>query len=212
MKPKAVPVKLPPTAPLAIRFTAGMVDWMIVAIPAHFISQILTSQKYQQLMAAKPALTMGNPLAWEQAILPYVSSLAVIMLVHTFLFLILCLLFMIGLSIHGETGPYQATPGKRLLGLEVHSFPPYNMVTASQSFTRVMIGGLSWIFFNIGHATALFRKDKLMAHDLASQSRVVQTPIDPTRQKWTIRAIQVGFFLIFLAWLLTRDYNALFPI
>lgn len=72
-----------------------------------------------------------------------------------------------------EASPWQATPGKRALGLRVASTSGQPL-TPGQALKRFLAAGLSWLSLNLGHAMAAFAP-YLALHDRISQTRVLAT-------------------------------------
>lgn len=70
-----------------------------------------------------------------------------------------------------EASRWQATPGKRLLGLQVQSEHGGRLGLA-QTALRFFAGSLSWLSLNLGHALAGWRKDGRTLHDLLAGARV----------------------------------------
>lgn len=71
-----------------------------------------------------------------------------------------------------EAGAWQATPGKRLLGLRVLAIDGQPLPW-SRTALRYFAGSLSWLSLNLGHALALFRRDGRALHDLIAGAVVV---------------------------------------
>jgi uncharacterized RDD family membrane protein YckC len=72
-----------------------------------------------------------------------------------------------------EASRWQATPGKRLLGLRVIAIDGRD-VDAKRAALRFFAGSLSWLSLNLGHALALFRKDGRALHDLIAGTGVIR--------------------------------------
>ena len=70
-----------------------------------------------------------------------------------------------------EASRWQATPGKRLLGLQVQSEQGGRLELARTAL-RFFAGSLSWLSLNLGHALAGWRKDGRALHDLLAGARV----------------------------------------
>lgn len=71
-----------------------------------------------------------------------------------------------------EASRWQATPGKRLLGLRVVAINGRPM-DARRAAARFFAGGLSWLTLNLGHALVLLRRDGRALHDLVAGTAVV---------------------------------------
>ena len=72
-----------------------------------------------------------------------------------------------------EASRWQATPGKRWLGLRVVAIDG-RAIDARKAAARFFAGGLSWLTLNLGHALALFRKDGRALHDLIAGTAVIR--------------------------------------
>ena len=70
-----------------------------------------------------------------------------------------------------EASPWQATPGKRLLGLRVRDTEGKPLGLA-RSAARFLAGSVSWLSLNLGHALAGWRRDGRALHDLIAGTRV----------------------------------------
>ncbi|MCX7043315.1 MAG: RDD family protein [Gammaproteobacteria bacterium] len=70
-----------------------------------------------------------------------------------------------------EASRWQATPGKRLLGVQVQSEHGGRLGLARTAM-RFFAGSLSWLSLNLGHALAGWRKDGRALHDLLAGARV----------------------------------------
>ncbi len=71
-----------------------------------------------------------------------------------------------------EASRWQATPGKRLLGLRVVAIDGQAM-TLARAAARYFAGSLSWLSLNLGHALAMFRRDGRALHDLIAGTAIV---------------------------------------
>lgn len=72
-----------------------------------------------------------------------------------------------------EQSAWQATPGKRALGLRVvdqHG----RRLKAGHALLRHLAAGLSWLTLNIGHALALLPPKHLSLHDRISDTRILR--------------------------------------
>jgi uncharacterized RDD family membrane protein YckC len=70
-----------------------------------------------------------------------------------------------------EASRWQATPGKRMLGIVVQSDIGGRLGLARTAL-RFFAGSLSWLSLNLGHALAGWRKDGRALHDLLAGARV----------------------------------------
>jgi hypothetical protein len=71
-----------------------------------------------------------------------------------------------------EQSSWQATPGKRALGLQVADARGRRL-KAGHALLRHLAAGLSWLTCNIGHMLALLPPRHLALHDRISDTRVV---------------------------------------
>ncbi|MDR6989917.1 RDD family protein [Luteimonas sp. 3794] len=103
-----------------------------------------------------------------------------------------------------EGSQWQATPGKRLLGLQVvddDGLPP-GYVRAG---LRNAAGLLSWVSFNIGHLMAARAPRHQALHDRIAGTRVLQpdpAPIPMLARLWLV--LQPSAFFLLLALLMHR--------
>ena len=76
-------------------------------------------------------------------------------------------------SVSFEQSRWQATPGKRALGLVVADTQG-RPLKAGHALLRFLAAGLSWLTLNLGHAMAALAPRHLALHDLASDTRVLR--------------------------------------
>lgn len=74
-----------------------------------------------------------------------------------------------------EASPWQATPGKRLAGLQVVAADGGRPGPARIAL-RFVAGAPSWLLLHVGHALAAIRRDGKALHDLAAGTHVVLAP------------------------------------
>lgn len=70
-----------------------------------------------------------------------------------------------------EASAWQATPGKRLLGLRVQALDG-SRPRPVRVLVRQLGGAASWLTLNIGHALVALRPDRRALHDLIAGTRV----------------------------------------
>src|SRR5690606_36780709 len=70
-----------------------------------------------------------------------------------------------------EVSPWQATPGKRALGLRVVDGEG-RRIGVARAALRHVAGALSWLSLNLGHALAALRPHRRALHDVVSGTRV----------------------------------------
>lgn len=80
-----------------------------------------------------------------------------------------------GLAWHAgfESSRWQATPGKRVLGLRVVGAQG-DRIRWPRALLRQAAGGLSWLGLNLGHLWAALPPRHLAWHDVVARARVVQ--------------------------------------
>ena len=99
-----------------------------------------------------------------------------------------------------EGGRWQATPGKRLLGLQViddDGLPPRVL----RAGLRQAAGLLSWLSLNLGHALAAVPPRHQALHDRIAGVRVVRTdarPLRPAVRLWLALQLPACFLLLAL--------------
>jgi len=105
-----------------------------------------------------------------------------------------------------ERSAWQATPGKRAVGLRVCDAQGRRL-TAGHALLRHFAAGLSWLTLNLGHALALVPPAHLALHDRISDARVLwhqgSTRLPPWARLWLfvqMVAMVVAFASLFL-WL-----------
>lgn len=107
----------------------------------------------------------GSPLC--EAVFACVAAFNAAIVPPLLLFLLLALL----LWPLCESGPWQATPGKRCLGL-VSCRADGARLSWGEAMKRHLAGGLSWLSLNIGHAMAAGGQHRAL-HDRLAGSRVL---------------------------------------
>jgi uncharacterized RDD family membrane protein YckC len=100
-----------------------------------------------------------------------------------------------------ERSPWQATPGKRALGLAVVD-ERGRRITAGHALLRFCAGALSWLTLNLGHAMAALPPQHLTLHDRISGTRVVRTSAGATMPAWAKAwlVLQLCAFVAANAW------------
>ncbi len=101
-----------------------------------------------------------------------------------------------------EASSWQATPGKRLLGLRVCAADG-GRAGVWMAGLRQAAGVLSWLSLNLGHAWAAKPPERRALHDHIAGARVVQADaagsIPPWARLWLLLQIAAGFAA--LVWL-----------
>jgi hypothetical protein len=110
-----------------------------------------------------------------------------------------------------ERSRWQASPGKRALGLSVVSADADAPATLWQTVVRHAAGALSWLTLNLGHALAAVPPEKRALHDYLAGTRVVMADAGARLPAWA-RAwlwLQVLALAAAPAWLVMREVAAL---
>jgi len=100
-----------------------------------------------------------------------------------------------------EASPWQATLGKRLLGIHVVDLEG-RRIGPLRALSRFLAAGLSWFVLNLGHALAAWTPDKRALHDYIAGTRVDN--VDPANTAmplwgWLVIGAQLAFFLAITA-------------
>ena len=105
-----------------------------------------------------------------------------------------------------EASPWQATPGKRALGLRVIDGAGAR-ASLGRAALRFVGGAPSWLLLHLGHAMVGWRDDGRALHDLIAGTRVVALRPMPA---WAnaFLALQLGGLLLLLAWVALRVLQA----
>lgn len=105
-------------------------------------------------------------------------------------------------SVLFEQSSWQATPGKRALGLRVAD-DRGRRLKAGHALLRYLACGLSWLTLNVGHAMAALPPERLSLHDRLSDTRVLRRPGPAAMPAWAKGwiALQAIGALFACAWL-----------
>lgn len=107
--------------------------------------------------------------------------------------------------IASEASPWQATIGKRALGLRVACVDG-RRATLLRTAARHASGALSWLSLNLGHALAAWTRDKRALHDLLTGTNVFTTDdAAAAMPRWAL----AWLWLIAIAMTLANVYVAL---
>jgi uncharacterized RDD family membrane protein YckC len=112
-----------------------------------------------------------------------------------------------------ESSPWQATLGKRLIGIKVTTVDGKRIDTA-RAIGRFLAAGLSWLTMNVGHALVAWTPERRALHDMIAGTRVENA--DPSRPQmplwgWLVVAANgLLFVLVIVATFLAvaADLNA----
>lgn len=117
----------------------------------------------------------------------------------------------LGLAWHAgfERSRWQASPGKRALGLRVVDAADGRPPAPGRSVWRHLAGTASWLTLNVGHALAALPPRHLSLHDRLSATRVVARTRAVPPWAWAWIALQAAALLAAKVWLLARVNAAL---
>jgi hypothetical protein len=125
--------------------------------------------------------------------------------------LLLAMLLALGWFAAFEASAWQATPGKRALGLRVVDTDS-RRIGLPRAAVRHLAGALSWITLNIGHLLALVPPRRQALHDRVAGTRVTEDPGTGERlPAWAIAwiALQVVASVTATGWLLLAAHAAM---
>jgi uncharacterized RDD family membrane protein YckC len=204
------------------RYAAWSLDWTllgaVLALPLvplslrawsqlQALEQDLQDAMYERLMAAGSELASPVALATKLLDDPAISATLREGSAQLTWTMTQALLVAFGAStlyfVASEGSAWQATPGKRLLGLRVR-----DMGGAPAGFGRALArhlaGAISWLTLNLGHAIAGWRRDRRALHDLVAGTQVVAiAPMPAWARAWLglQAALLVSALLGAIGWL-----------
>lgn len=128
------------------------------------------------------------------------GALATLLLLPVLLYALLALPW----AVLFEQSRWQATPGKRALGLRVTDAQGRRL-RAGHALLRHLAAGLSWLTLNLGHALAAL-PPHLALHDRISDTRVLQRTASARLPGWARAwlAAQLLASVVAVAWLFLR--------
>jgi uncharacterized RDD family membrane protein YckC len=139
-------------------------------------------------------ILLRDPVLWTQA-----EALVWVLLAIATLTAIIGACWFIGF----EASPWQATPGKRWLGLRVQAMHGGGL-SARQAVVRWLVAGLSTLLLHAGHALIGLRADHRAWHDLAAGSQVVfarnPAPVELPPMARGLLALPLVALLALVAW------------
>jgi uncharacterized RDD family membrane protein YckC len=146
------------------------------------------------------ALLWADDPALNRGMLELVGMLTWLLLALAAIVFAIAALWFIGF----ESSRWQATPGKRLLGLKVTGLdggrpPPWRIAL------RFVAGVPSWMFLHLGHAMAGWNREKRALHDFVAGTRVLLADGAPAGLPRWARAwllLQVAGFFGFVGYVL----------
>ncbi len=136
-------------------------------------------------LLANPQPTVAMAQAWlaDPVLAAAVGRLQValndMLLTPLVIYVVLALVWSVGF----ESSPWQATPGKRALGLRVTDSEGQKLTTG-HALQRFLASSLSWLTLNIGHAMAALPPKHLALHDRISDTRVSREHGDASLPAW----------------------------
>ncbi len=148
----------------AMTAAGAAVDSIRQALPRLMEGLLVNSQPTLQLAQA----WLSDP-AMAHAVGRLQTALGDILLTPMILYALLALLW----SICFESSRWQATPGKRVLGVVVADIDGRRLKTG-HALQRYLASSLSWLSLNIGHAMAALPPRHLALHDRISDTRVLR--------------------------------------
>ncbi|MEG2941245.1 MAG: RDD family protein [Thermomonas sp.] len=124
------------------------------------------------------------------------SALTDLLLTPLLLYALLACMWTVGF----EASAWQATPGKRALGLTVTDRDGRRLHHGG-ALLRFLAAGLSWLTLNVGHALAAFAPH-LALHDHASGTRVLVARDRARMPRWALGwlGLQALAFVLACAW------------
>lgn len=183
------------------RYVAYFIDIALLYIVVEILSTIYFSfQAYSQAALLKDLLGSLNA-AGEQGETPdpfvIMKSLEAILL-PSLIFSSVVYFILAGIYFSWmESSLYQATLGKRLLGIKVTNYFG-EPIKLPQAIGRYLASTLSWITLNLGHALAAWTPQRRALHDYVAGTRVENTDPRNTAMPlwgWIIIAIHALIFL-----------------
>lgn len=187
---------LPLPATFFQRTSAWLFDVSLALWPASLMAWVATGSQRREL-ESQQAQAMAQP---EMA-MGYLQDLAALYF-HQGAWTLTWVALIYGAgSVLAEGGLYQATWGKRLMGISVEAMPG-SSDSRGRVAMRFAAGSLSWLTLNWGHAMARWRKDGRALHDMLTGMQVIQeTMTAATRRKgaWVCWGVGIATHAILIA-------------
>ena len=153
----------------ALLLTAAM--HLLLAVPLMLLGLGTLPSLWPLLADVQSTIDSGDPaLLWEQLHV-LLGWLALVLAIATAAYAVLGWLYFALL----ESSPWQATLGKRALGVVVTDAAGTRLRFGRAS-ARFFAASLSWATLNLGHALAGWRRDGRALHDLVAGTRVLLQP------------------------------------
>jgi uncharacterized RDD family membrane protein YckC len=200
------------------RYVAYFIDivmlWIVVEISSLLYFSFQSGSHYQTMIDVMTKM-LANPenppdpillmLELKNVILPALQFSAI----ATFIFGVM---YFCGM----ESSKFQATVGKRMLGIKVTDMQGQRL-SFLHAFARYVAAFLSWVTLNLGHALAAWTKQKRTLHDYIARTRVEN--VDRSKPQVPLWAwVIIGFhalvffgliaLMILLYWLLLQMQGA----
>ncbi|MBW8808541.1 MAG: RDD family protein [Lysobacter sp.] len=188
----------PPSTPLLpARFWPRYVAWSLDAAlmamatcvigASHWRYQALAAKQAYAAMNARAAELMADSVlndldfggfaqqlmtdpAMHAAGLASTAALTSLIFGWIFLFALFGLIYEVGFV---AFSPWQATPGKRVLGLRITDIAGRRL-SPGRAVLRYLGGGLSWLLLNLGHVIAMAKPEYRALHDRLAGARVLR--------------------------------------
>ena len=200
--------------PLLLLLANSRVQHAMDSASAAFDSLQQALPRLLESMLANPQPTVQMAQAWladpvmAEAVARLQSAVGDMLLTPLVLYALLALLWSVGF----ESSPWQATPGKRALGLLVVSADG-KKITTGHALQRYLASSLSWLSLNIGHAMAALPPRHLALHDRISDTRIVREHGDANRRlpawAWGWLLLQGAAALAAFLWLFIHMQTAM---
>jgi uncharacterized RDD family membrane protein YckC len=155
------------------RYVAYFIDLLLLYVVIEILGAAFLSGdsagQWQQLLALTKSL--GNPQAIGQELQPMLESTQSLLWRST-LFSTVAYVVLGGLYFAlMEASAWQATLGKRLIGIKVTDMQGRRIGTG-RAFGRFFAASLSWLTLNLGHALAAWTPERRALHDYVAGTRV----------------------------------------
>ncbi|MEO8160928.1 MAG: RDD family protein [Arenimonas sp.] len=205
------------------RYAAWSLDWLALSALLAFLLAAPLARVWEQLLALNALLqdwvfqrvvaaggTLPSPVAMAFELLGDQSLKLALMagMARLDATLVQVLLLVSGAGalyfIGFEAGPWQATPGKRLAGLQVRNIRGERL-GVWHTVLRHASGILGWLTLNLGHALAAWRQDRRALHDLIAGAQVLASgPMPPWARTWLLMQAALLAALVFgsIGWML----------
>ena len=189
--------------PLLALLGGAHIQHAMTAAYAAIASIQLALPRLMQGLLADPQPTMQMAQAWlsdpamADAVGRLQAALGDILLTPMILYALLAMLWSVGF----ESSRWQATPGKRALGLVVADTNGRRLKTG-HALQRYLASSLSWLSLNIGHAMAALPPRHLALHDRISDTRVLRGRASKHLPPWAWLwlGLQVAAALVACVW------------